>query len=195
MHHTPPPRHPLRRILTALLFTTLGATALAQSNYYPSQTGMSWTYSSGETQTLSGPRDVGGQQVMVLTHYLQGVPVSEDYLSYGADVKTIGSASGGQLLTYTPALQIYAPEPLEPGMLWQSTTEVAGLSITLSSEVLAIRGVQTPAGRFNALHIQQRTLTNSGASTTLDLFFVPSVGVVRYITQDGTIVDLIEKNF
>ncbi len=61
--------------------------------------------------------------------------------------------------------------------------------------MLAIRGVQTQAGRFNALHIRQRTLTNSGASTTLDLFFVPSIGVVRYVTQDGTLVDLIEKNF
>ncbi len=60
--------------------------------------------------------------------------------------------------------------------------------------MLAIRGVQTQAGRFNALHIRQRTLTNSGASTTLDLFFVPSIGVVRYVTQDGILVDLIEKN-
>ena len=37
--------------------------------YYPSESGMSWTYSSGETQLLSGPRELGGQQVMVLTHW------------------------------------------------------------------------------------------------------------------------------
>lgn len=190
-----PFHHRLHRTLGLLLFAVLMAAASAQSGYYPNQNGMSWTYSSGETQILTGPREIGGQQVMVLTHYFEGVPISEDYLTFGADVKSVGTASGGQLLAYTPALQVYAPEPLQPGMLWQSTTEVAGLSITLASEVLAIRGVQTPAGRFNALHIQQRTLTNSGASTTLDLFFVPSVGVVRYITQDGTIVDLIEKNF
>jgi hypothetical protein len=178
-----------------LLIAALLGAGLAQSDYFPSREGMSWTYSSGETQILSGPRDLGGVPVMVLTHYFDGVPISEDYLVYGQDVRSVGTASGGQLLDYVPALQVYAPQPLQPGMLWQSTTEVAGLSITLASEVLAVRGVQTPAGRFNALHIQQRTLTNSGASTTLDLFFVPSVGVVRYITQDGTVVDLIEKNF
>lgn len=194
MHRPPPIRTPVRTLAALLIAALLGA-ALAQSDYYPSRDGLSWTYSSGETQVLTGPRDLGGVPVMVLTHYFGGVPISEDYLVYGADVRSVGTASGGQLLNYIPPLQVYAPQPLQPGMLWRSTTEVTGLSITLASEVLAVRGVQTPAGRFNALHIQQRTLTNSGASTTLDLFFVPGVGVVRYVTQDGTIVDLIEKNF
>jgi hypothetical protein len=29
----------------------------------------------------------------------------------------------------------------------------------------------------------------------MDLFFVPSVGIVRFVTQDGTTIDLIDKNF
>ena len=61
--------------------------------------------------------------------------------------------------------------------------------------MLAIRGVKTPAGRFNALQIRQQTVTSNGARTVMDLFFVPSVGVVRFVTQDGTTVDLIDKNF
>lgn len=182
-------------LLTLLLALWLGGAAA--QDYYPSQAGASWTYSSGETQTLSGPRDVNGRQVMVLTHFLGGVPVSEDYLDFasGVGVQSVGTASGGQVLRYSPPLQVYAPEPLAVGQQWQSTTEVEGLSITLTAEVLGMRGVRTSAGRFNALQIRQQTLTSSGARTVLDLFFVPTVGVVRFVTQDGTVVDLIEKNF
>lgn len=188
-----------RRALRALLAwacLALGAGAAAQA-YYPAHDGASWTYSSGETQTLSGPREVNGRQVMVLTHFLGGVPVSEDYLAFeaGAGVRSVGTASGGRVLAYAPPLLVYAPEPLAVGQQWQSTTEVEGLSITLTAEVLGMRGVRTAAGRFNALQIRQQTLTSSGARTTLDLFFVPTVGVVRFVTQDGTVVDLIERNF
>ena len=72
---------------------------------------------------------------------------------------------------------------------------MAGFDITLAAEVVGMRGVSTPLGRFNALQVRQRTFTNTGAQTTLDLFMVPGVGVVRFETQDGTVVDLVEKNF
>jgi hypothetical protein len=132
---------------------------------------------------------------MVLTHFFEGNPVSEDYLVYGNDVQSVGTAASGQTLLYTPPLLVYAPSPLEVGMKWQSTTEVGGLSITLASEVLGISGVETLAGRFNALQIRQRTLTSSGGQTILDLYLVPGVGVVRYVTQDNIVIDLIDKNF
>jgi hypothetical protein len=59
--------------------------------------------------------------------------------------------------------------------------------------VVGLRGVQTPAGRFNALQIRQRTLTSTGGQTLLDLFLVPGVGIVRFVTEDGTVIDLIER--
>jgi len=181
----------------ACLLALLAGAALAQTptGYYPDADGMSWTYSSGETQQLSGPREVDGQQVMVLTHYFQGVPVSEDYLQYGDDVVSVGTASGGAVVPYDPPLVIYAAGPLQAGQQWKSTTQLSDFSITLSAEVLGVRGVRTAAGRFNALQIRQRTLTSNGGSTVLDLFFVPGVGVVRFVTGDGTTIDLIEKNF
>ena len=176
-----------------VLCLTLG-TAVAQPDYYPHGAGKSWTYDSGVTQLMSGPRDFGGVEVMVLTHYLGGVPISEDYLIYAPDgVRTLGSASGGQLLRYDPPLLIYPAAPLAVGSNWRSTTDLGTFTITLDAEVLGLRGIQTPAGRFNALQVRQRTLTNTGASTLLDLFFVPSVGVVRFVTQDGSVVDLIER--
>jgi hypothetical protein len=182
----------------ALLLLAFGAHGLgraaAQDEYYPHAAGTSWTYDSGITQQMSGPSQLDGAAVMVLTHYFEGQPVSEDYLSYGPDgVFTLGSASGGRLLRYDPPLLVYPPAPLEVGATWRSTTDLGAFSITLDAEVLGVRGVQTPAGRFNALQVRQRTLTSTGASTLLDLFFVPGVGVVRFVTQDGSVVDLIER--
>ncbi|HKI58788.1 MAG TPA: hypothetical protein VKA00_06215 [Trueperaceae bacterium] len=192
------PRLRWRIVLVALAFgaCSLAAFAADPPSYYPHRTGLSWTYDSGETQQLAGPRTVDGQQVMVLTHYFNGVPVSEDYLQYGPDgVKTLGTAAGGKVTRYDPPLVVYPTAPLEPGMQWQSTTKLPDFDITLSAQVLAVRGVETPAGRFNALQIRQQTVTSNGAQTVMDLFFVPSVGVVRFVTQDGTTVDLIDKNF
>ncbi|CAN5826506.1 hypothetical protein BH24DEI2_BH24DEI2_26550 [soil metagenome] len=185
----------MRHRSSALLLVLSLTLALAQEGYYPSRDGLSWTYSNGDTQTLNGPREVGGRQVMVFLHSLEGQPVSEDYLVYEGGVFLLGTAAGGVVLGYTPPLTLYPPAPLEVGQTWKSTAKVGDLDISLSFEVLAVTGVQTPAGRFNALQIRQQTITSTGGQTFLDLFFVPSVGVVRTVTQDGTQVDLIEKNF
>ena len=180
----------LRLVAAALLLGAAGA-----QTYYPSAPGTSWTYSSGETQSLSGPRDMGGRNVMVLTHYLAGVPVSEDYLTYGSDgVISYGSAAGGQTFAYDPPIVVYPREPLAAGMKWTSTTQLPGFNLTLDSEVIGLRGVATEAGRFNALLIRQTTLTSNGGQTVLDIYFVPTVGIVRFVTQDGTIIDLIESS-
>lgn len=190
-----------RRRRVALAFVVAAglalATAVSGQAYYPASDGLSWTYSSGETQTYTGGRDLNGAAVLVLTHFFEGIPISEDYLqtTEAGGVVTLGTAAGGQTLLYTPPLTVYPTPPLQVGQRWQSSTRVADLDITLASEVIGIRGVATPAGRFNALQIRQQTLTSSGAQTVLDLYFVPSVGVVRYQTQDGTVIDLIEKNF
>lgn len=186
------PSWPFSLFLLAVLL--LAGTAWAQEeDYYPSSDGLSWTYSSGETQTLSGPREFEGVEVMVLTHYFDGSPVSEDYLLFDEGVQSLGSATGGQIVSYIPPLQVYAPGPLSVGQRWESSTRVSGFEIVLSAEVVAVRGVNTPAGRFNALQIRQVTTTTSGAQTMLDLYFVPSVGVVRFVTEDDTVIDLIDR--
>lgn len=195
-----PPAGRLRRaggiaVLVAVVFAWWSPWAAA-SGYYPAADGLTWTYDNGTTQVMGGPRTFAGVEVMVLTHYLDGVPVAEDYLVYGPDgVRTIGTAANGQTVRYEPPLLVYAAAPLQPGTTWTSTTRIAGIDVSLASEVVGMRGVQTPAGRFNALQIRQRTLTSTGAQTTLDLFLVPGVGVVRFVTQDGTVVDLIDRTF
>jgi hypothetical protein len=170
--------------------------ASAQEGYFPVREGLSWTYSNGETQTFAAPRVIAGVAAMVLLHSYEGNPISEDYLVYDVNgVTTLGTSAGGQILAYSPALRVYPAAPLEVGQSWKSTARVAGFDISLSAEVVAVRGVETPAGRYNAFQIRQQTITSTGGQTILDLFFVPSVGVVRWVMPDGTTIDLIEKNF
>lgn len=183
----------MKRLLSVILL--LAGVALG-SEYHPQQAGYSWTYTNGETQTLSGPREFQGQQVMVLTHWLHGDAVSEDYLVYAPEgVLHVGTAVGGNVLNYNPPLKAFGAGPFEPGTKWQSSSTISGLQLTMSAEVLGSRGVETPAGRFNALQIRQVTVTSTGGQTVLDAYFVPGVGVVRYVLQDGTVINLLEKNF
>lgn len=189
-------KHQRTRAAWLTVVAVLASTFVFAQGYYPTGQGFSWTYSSGETQTLSGPRDMDGRQVWVLVHYFEGVPVSEDYLEYGdSGVISHGTAAGGLMYPYQPGLLVYPPEPLTPGQRWTSTTNLPGFTLTLDSEVVGMRGVDTPAGRFNALLLRQTTLTSTGGQTILDLYFVPGIGVVRFVTQDGTIIDLIERSF
>ncbi len=178
-----------------LLLCLLTGWTVAQ-DYHPHQAGYSWTYTNGETQTLSGPRDFQGQQVMVLTHWLHGDAVTEDYLVYAPEgVYHVGTAAGGNVLTYSPPLLAFTGGPYTAGSQWQSTSTISGLRLTMSAEVLGTQGVETPAGRFNAFQVRQVTVTSTGGQTVLDAYFVPSVGVVRYVLQDGTVINLLEKNF
>jgi hypothetical protein len=189
----------MRGFLVVLLaFFTLVAFsgALAQESYYPARDGLTWTYSNGETQMMSGSRDVSGQAASILLKMYGGVAVSEDYLVYDANgVKMVGTAANGQLLAYSAALQVYPPSPLQVGQSWKSKASVSGIEISLAGEVLGVRGVETAAGRFNALQVRQQTVTSTGGQTIVEFFFVPSVGIVRWVMQDGTTIDLIEKNF
>src|SRR5690606_24472468 len=119
-------RRARRLVASAALLVALVGTAAAQ-DYYPSDPGMSWTYSSGETQTMSGPRELDGRTLMVLTHYFDGLPVSEDYLEYTEQgVFSHGSAAGGQVFPYQPALVVYPAAPLSAGMAWTGTTALSG---------------------------------------------------------------------
>jgi hypothetical protein len=189
----------MSRFIRILMSVTLalGLTlASARESYFPDRDGLSWTYDNGQMQVLSGLTEIGGQAVMVLVNYLEGQPISEEYLVFHErGVYFMGTSAAGQLLVYDPPLLLYQASPLQVGQSWRSTTRVQGIEITLAAEVVGVRGVQTPAGRFNTLQIRQQTITSTGGQTALDLFFVPTVGIVRFVTQDGTVVDLIDKNF
>lgn len=179
-----------------ILLLVLGFSS-AQEEFFPHRDGLSWTYSNGETQSLSGPHDIDGQEVMVLSHIVANEIVSQDYLIYHpTGVYSAGTRTkSGELLSYNPPLTIYRGTQLKVGQTWQSITKIKGLEINLYSEVTGTQGIKTPVGRFNTLVIRQSTVTSSGGQTTLHLYFVPAVGIVRFVQADGVVVDLVDKNF
>ena len=172
--------------------------AQAQSTtlHYAGNPGRSWSYDNGVAQTLTGPRPFEGLQVMLLTHYLAGEPVSEDTLTFDeAGVRLWATANAGAITRFDPPLLLYPPPPLARAVRWSSTSSTdRGFTMRVDAEVIGQRTITTPAGRFDVWQIRRTTTTSTGAHATLDLFFAPEVGVVRYLTAEGEGIDLIEAS-
>jgi hypothetical protein len=171
-------------------FLVLGLLVFAQGGtYYPNQIGMSWTYNSGEVQTLA--RDEAG--VMVLERRFPNRPVIADLLRYTPDKGVLleGILINGKEQRYNPALQLYPQPPLYIGQRWGGRSRFNNQSIALIGEVNRIEGINVPAGRFNAYVLRTSTVTGGGGNVVLEVYFVPGVGIVRYATSDGTI-DLVK---
>ena len=184
---------------TALFFLVFALLSfgIAKNDYFPNQTGLSWTYSNGEEQRMSGPYELDDTAVMVLTHYMDGEIASEEYLVYAENgVFNLGTASNeGELLRYDPPLVVYEGSSLTVGQSWQSKSVIKGIEISLNSEVIGVQGIKTESGRYNALIIRQQTFTDTGGQTALDVYFVPGIGIVRFSSSDGDVIDLVDKSF
>ena len=185
------------KIFSLFILFALFSSSIAKNDYFPNAADLSWTYSNGEEQRMSGPYQLDDMPVMVLTHYMNGEIASEEYLVYAENgVFNLGTASdGGELLRYEPPLVVYEGSSLTVGQSWQSKSVINGIEISLSSEVIGIQGVKTKSGRYNALLIRQQTFTDTGGQTALDVYFVPGIGIVRFSSSNGDVIDLVEKSF
>lgn len=185
------------QFLLLFLVFALFSFSFAKNDYFPNQEGLTWTYSNGEEQRMSGPYNLEDTAVMVLTHYMNGEIASEEYLVYAENgVFNLGTASdGGELLRYDPPLVVYEGSSLTVGQSWQSKSVIKGIEINFSSEVIGVQGIKTESGRYNALIIRQQTFTDTGGQTALDVYFVPGIGIVRFSSSDGDVIDLVEKSF
>ena len=184
----------LARTLAALAaIASLGAFA-ASPNYYPSRVGTTWEFSNGEVQRIAGERIVAGQRVTVLEHAIGGQVTTEDYLVYGPDgVRMVGTGVAGTVYEYRPPLVVYPAPPLQVGSRWSSTSGTPAGQLSFSSRVIAIQGVVTGAGRFNAMVVRQTASTDTGGTSLTDTYFVPGVGTVRIVGGDGSTVDLVKR--
>ncbi len=187
----------LRYLILVLSFLTLFSLSHAKNSYFPNAPDLTWTYSNGEERRMTGPYQYEGLPVMVVTRYLNDTLIFDDYFVYTEEgVFTIGVAvAGGELQLFDPPLIVYEGSQLSPGQFWESTTVYREQEIKVRTEVVGLQGVKTEAGRFNALLLRERTLTATGAQTEMDMYFVPSVGIVRFSTSDGDVIDLVDKNF
>ncbi|MEM6431251.1 MAG: hypothetical protein AAF708_18580 [Deinococcota bacterium] len=202
------------------------ATGLAQQSYYPTEAGSSWFFDSGERiiletitettfNTFIADDSITPDQVRVRLRRTGDVISSREVLSFTEDgVFAHGSSAAALQILYDPPLLIYPSAPLDVGQQWQSVTDIQALTfdgqavdqpltrVTITSTVLGIQGVETAAGRFNSLLIEQVTqLDVVGADgeaepvETVRLeYFVPGLGVVAFV-EDGREVVLEDTNF
>lgn len=172
-----------------LLACAPAAGAATPSGYYPQATGLRWSYSSGETQEIGTPAVYKGVRVIPVTHQYGSTVYTQDLLEYRADgsVWLRGVNAGGRVNWYTPPLNVYPPGPLTPGQTWSS----ASGALKSSSRVTGVEPLRVGKTSYNTLVI--RTVLTSGGRQSIQLtYFVPTVGVVRYQTADGSQIDLMK---
>ncbi|NJK45632.1 MAG: hypothetical protein HC933_16400 [Pleurocapsa sp. SU_196_0] len=184
-----------RALSFVLALAFLGAlTSSAQSNYYPSKVGLKWTYSSGETQQYVREDTVFNTRVLVMQRILDGKVIREEYLQSSADgVVLMGLKANNQYFRYQPPITVYPKAPLKVGATWTATSGEGAGKFTITSSVTATAGAKSKAGRFNAFIINSVVTTADGATSSNDLYFVPSIGTVRYVYQDGSTIDLVSR--
>lgn len=174
--------------LAALLWQgALGAPPV-DTNYYPHRPGTRWTYSSGETQVVGTPITHRGVRVVPVSHQYGSTTYTQDLIEHRADgsVWLRGVNAGGRLSWYASPLNIYPPGPLSPGRSW---TGSAG-TLRTRSTVTGVTPLKLAGGTFNTLTIRTET-TAGGKVSVQTTYFVPTVGIVRYQTADGSVIDLL----
>lgn len=157
------------------------------NDYYPNEVGLGWLYTSGEEQRFAKSQN----GLMLLERRIRGTLISTDYLRYTAQgVLLEGSQIGSNYFAYNPALPLYPAAPLRVGQSWNARSAQGGRNIALSVRVERQEGVQVPAGRFNAFVIRSSVVSDGGASSVTESYFVPGFGVVRLKGGDGNAIDL-----
>ncbi len=178
----------------AVFVVFLSFSSSAQSDYYPTKPGLKWVYSNGETQAYTKTTNVFGQNAVILAHSFKGTVVQEDYIQVSTTgVNLLGTKRNGAVTQYKPALLVYPTAPLATGAKWSSSSKVGSSTVAFSSAIISTEGVSVKGGRFNAFVIRQSVITSSGGRSVSDLYFVPGIGTVRYVTADGSAVDLVGR--
>ena len=177
------------RLLALMLFLGFALAA----DYYPHGLGYFWKYSSGEVQRFVRVKELAGSRVWMLEHtYADGARLTEAMSFRDDGVWVFAVYTGAEAMYYEPPLKLYPPPPLKVGDSWGQTTRLKGRELVVSSEVVGIKGVSVPAGRFNAFVIENRMRAEGGSESLVFIYFVPGVGVVRYLSPDGAVIDLVE---
>jgi len=177
------------RPVTIMLALILGLVLAQSNNYFPNGVGFSWVYSSGEEQAFAREKD----GLLVLEHRYNGRSRYADLLRYDpTGVYLEGVYISGATQKYNPPLQLYPSAPLIIGQEWGMKSSIQGKIVAFVAKVTRLEGIQVPAGKFNAYVIRTSFVTQSGGSSVVESYFVPGVGVVRFVGADGSKVDLVK---
>jgi hypothetical protein len=184
----------MKQLLTILCLLLL-VSSQAQNNYYPTRVGMRWVYSNGEILEYSREDNFFGTRVLVLQHTVKDQLTGEDYIVSNANgVSFLGNKVGQQTNRFTPPLVLYPKAPMRVGMKWQTTSDIGGgYKVTAATEIIGTAGVKVKPGRFNAFIIRNTFYQPDGSSTTSDIYFVPTIGTVKTVYDDGSSVELVSR--
>ena len=203
-------------VLSLMCCFTLTATAV---NYYPSQVGNTWVFSSADggeqlTYTLEDPKNINveglielkitsaaiGTDVTVTDTYFITVENDGGLLLHQS--ATDQGAFGIAEVTYDPPV-VFFPAELPLGQTWQILSEtelkLAGaVTSTSTITVVAIEDVETPAGVFKdcvKLEIKQRDVTVLGVlRQTSYQWLAPDVGPVKFLSDQDIVYQLQNYN-
>ena len=182
--------------MRGLVLPFLLAAAWAQA-YLPFEAGHTWVYSDGMVQKVLERK--GEWAVLeyrkatpsALAEEGRTVPIRRDQLLLRNGVWILSVELPDGRFPYEPPLFLY-PARLEVGATWSGRSTFQGQKVALSGRVEGVEGVEVPFGRFNAYRLRLVYTTERGGASLLELFLVPGLGVVRYLTG-GKAVDLVRK--
>jgi len=203
-------------VLSLMCCLALNATAV---NYYPSQVGNTWVFSSADggeqlTYALEAPENINveglielkitsaaiGTDVTVTDTYFITVENDGGLLLHQS--ATDQGAFGIAEVTYDPPV-VFFPAELPLGQTWQILSEtelkLAGaVTSTSTIKVVAIEDVETPAGVFKdcvKLEIKQRDVTVLGVlRQTSYQWLAPDVGPVKFLSDQDIVYELHNYN-
>lgn len=166
------------------------AAAWAQA-YLPLEAGRTWVYSDGMVQRVLERKGEGA-----VLEYRKATPSAavlfrRDRLLLREGVWLLSVELPEGRFPYELPLLLY-PARLEVGASWSGRSAFQGQTVALSGRVEGVEGVEVPFGRFNAYRLRLVYTTERGGASLMELFLVPGLGVVRYLTG-GKAVDLVRK--
>jgi hypothetical protein len=178
-----------RWFLCLILVAMIGFAA--QPGYYPGALGYSWQYSNGEEQVLVS----GDGGTLVLEHRFKGRAVFGHILRYTPKgVLLEGVVTNNRPSKYDSPLTLYPAPPLYLGQEWGGRAKIGGQATAMVAKVVRVEAIKVPAGRYNAYVIRTSTVVDAGGTSVVENYYVPGVGIVRYVSMDGDSIDLIKVN-
>jgi hypothetical protein len=176
------------RQLTALVLTALlgcapaGSPPVADSEYYPLQVGLTWTYRGGDQPRIIrvAKHEVVAGIPCALVETLRGHEViATEHVFARADGVYGLTSNGKKLSAPLPILKL----PPTPGTTWQVNFKLGGHDREGTYLLGKAEEVTVPLGKLEAIPLQGEILEHGARQTAFTYWFARGVGMVKQVLQ------------
>jgi hypothetical protein len=173
-----------------------GASSTGSKDYFPLSVGDSWKYRSTTAdgkqseftiKVLNEEKENGNTLYLVET-VSTFQPIHDWYSKPGGWVLMHRQeyVKTGNKAEYQPTKQ-FLKNPLTSGDTWKwKGTGMMGVAIDESNEVSGPEAVSVPAGKFETMKVTTKVV-QGGAPVTKTYWYAPGVGMVKSITDTGSV--------